>query len=64
MPGVIAAVPGRGLPAFHVLAGSELRGFTFQEHNKQSSKPNFTNFASELLKDCQRDLSERGKKMF
>ena len=30
MPGVIAAVPGRGLPAFHVLAGGELRGFTFQ----------------------------------
>ena len=32
------------------------------ENNKQSSKPNFTNFASELLKDCQRDLSEMGKK--
>lgn len=32
------------------------------ENNKQSSKPNFTNFASELLKDCQRDLSETGKK--
>lgn len=34
------------------------------ENNKQSSKPNFTNFASELLKDCQRDLSKRGKKSF
>jgi hypothetical protein len=31
------------------------------ENNKQSSKYNFTNFPSESLKDCQRDLTKRGK---
>lgn len=30
LPSIFAAEPGRGIPAFHVPAGGELRGFTFQ----------------------------------